>query len=193
MNAHLLTGSTPTSTTRVPLFRTPHLAVGGAALTIGAAVITTQVTGTPAYAVTTNPDGTVSVTVNHIADPAAANRDLRASGTRLVIMMLSPEKDCPVRLRSTPLPTRLSDGFKLNQVLVQSDHHNVVVLRPDSIPADAVLIAVPLQSNGGAGPRLVVGWYAAPGPTCVVDPFSPSPTDPDPAGSVTPGPDVAPR
>jgi hypothetical protein len=135
-------------------------------------VVATQGGGTPAYAVTTEPDGTVSVTVNRVDDPAPANRALRAAVDRVVIMRPSAEKDCLVMDRGTVLPVRLIDAYKASQALEKTGEENVVRVRPKYIPADAVLLLMPVTGSTGEDTRILVNWYAAPGPTCVIDPFA---------------------
>lgn len=151
------------------------LVFGGAAMAaaVAATIVTVQGAGSPAYAVTTDKDGTVSVTVNRVEDPAEANRELRATTDRVVVIQPSPEAGCSVAERGTALPVGLADAFKMTRVLADSDvdnADNAVRMRPDHIPADAVLVLVPVNAPGGAA-RLLVSWYKAPGPKCVVDPF----------------------
>lgn len=149
------------------------LAFGGAALAAAAiaAAIAIPSRGTPAYAVTANPDGTVSVTVNRIEDPAPANRALQEIGNRMVVMRPSAEDDCPVADRGILLPLHLADAFRAEEALEQPQD-NGVRIRPDYIPSDAILVLVPVKAGGGGVARILRSWYAAPGPTCVVYPPS---------------------
>lgn len=143
---------------------------GALAAAVIAAAIVIQGGGTPAYAVTANPDGTVLVTVNRIEDPAPANRALREISNRVVVMRPSAEDDCPVADRGNLLPLHLADAFRANEALEQPHENNQVRIRPDYIPSDAVLVLVPVKPDEGGGARILRLWYATPGPRCLVYP-----------------------
>ncbi|MFI6299068.1 hypothetical protein ACIBEJ_46285 [Nonomuraea sp. NPDC050790] len=73
---------------------TPRLAVAaGAAAAVAAAALVVG-TGTPAYAVTTNPDGTITVAVNELRDPEALEADLLAAGVRADVTFLPTDTWC---------------------------------------------------------------------------------------------------
>lgn len=183
----------PAPAVRAPIPRRPRLAAGGvalAAVAVGAVVMSAQGPAAPAYAVTSNSDGTVSLTVNRIGDPATANRDLRATGTRAVIMLPSSEEDCPWEKRGRALSVTLAEAYRELATVTRSAEDSVVRIRPASIPADAVLIVVPREP--GAQPEQWLSWFAAPGPTCVPSRMSAWRFGPVPGGSPGTGPAATP-
>jgi hypothetical protein len=85
-------------------------------------------------------------------------------------MRPSAEEDCPVADRG--------EAVVPNKVFAASvgknKNRNMLRVRPDVIPADAVLVVAPVKPFGGKGsPELaVVGVYAAPGPKCAINPLA---------------------
>jgi hypothetical protein len=156
----------------------PRLAFGGAALAVvsaAAAVLVSQTASTPAYAVTSHSDGSVSVKLNHIGDPAEANRRLREAGVPAIVMPESRAQDCPAADRGNG---RLVSGvYDVVEPGGKSDltafAQTSVTLRPGEIPADAMFVLVPRESAGARGAVLLVFSYDKPGPRCVVVPASP--------------------
>src|SRR5215475_9923493 len=71
-----------------------RLALAGAFAAAGTAatvlVALAPGTSTPAYAVSTSADGTVTVTANYLGDPAEANKELRRAGVRAVVLPAVP-------------------------------------------------------------------------------------------------------
>ena len=113
-------GADPAPARRAARLTRPRLAFGGAALAVAAVtttVVAAQSGGTPAYAVTTEADGTVSVTVHRADDPADANRQLETADGRVVIMRMSDPADCPKADRGTLLPVGISDAFKRHKAI----------------------------------------------------------------------------
>lgn len=51
-------------------------------------------TGTPAYAVTKSPDGTITVTVNELRDPAGLQAELGAAGVKADVSFVAPGMRC---------------------------------------------------------------------------------------------------
>jgi hypothetical protein len=170
------------ATSRVARLRRPGFALGGAvlaALAVGATVVVTQATSTPAYAVSTDPDGTVTVTVHFLGDPTAANRALQAAGVHARVILPSAPGACPPSEQGTPGgPFTGAQAMELFRSTVLSDQDGVVRLRPDRIPAGTVLVLVPMARLGRREPGLEVSWHAEPGPTCMA--ISPPPPVPGP-------------
>ncbi|WP_204055004.1 hypothetical protein [Microbispora corallina] len=75
------------------LITVPRLLVAAAA---AAAVVIPLINGlgTPAYAVTKNPDGTITVTVNELRDPAGLEAELRSVGIKADVSFLAPHTRC---------------------------------------------------------------------------------------------------
>jgi hypothetical protein len=152
------------------------LAVAGAlfATKTPATTPTTAATPTtPAYALTANEDGTVTVTFNQIADPEGVNQALREAGVRAVVLLPVPAGSCPPAARGTKKLLGLGQAFELNKALVWDgpDKINVARIRPDQIPAGTVLVLVPTSHGprGEAGLYLSSSAYREPGPKCVPD------------------------
>ncbi|GII64532.1 hypothetical protein Skr01_46170 [Sphaerisporangium krabiense] len=81
------------------------MAVGAVGVAAAAAVTIPMVTGsaTPAYAVTKNPDGSVTLTIREFRDPDAVERSLAAVGVPADIAYMPLGKWCD-RNRYRPLP-----------------------------------------------------------------------------------------
>jgi hypothetical protein len=189
------------------------LATGGglAVLAAAATLVLTNAPTTPAYALTANKDGTVTVTFNHIADPNGVNRALREAGVRAAVFLPEPAASCPVADRGTRAFTGIAQASSLDRALVwdTEDRVEVARLRPDQIPAGTVLVLVPRSQGprGEAGLYLWSSLYQEPGPRCVTDdvwsgPISPAPAAPLPSASAagnatgfpdSPGPGGSPR
>jgi len=169
-----------------------------AAITAAAALFTTQGSATPAYAVTANPDGTVTVTFNRIADPAGVNQALRDAGVRAMVLLPTPADACPVEDRGTTVVSSLREAVQIHDALVSTgDEVNVARLRPDQIRAGTVLVFMPSGRGprGEAGMYLHATLYAEPGPKCVVEDWVPPvnprrtvPVEPSPTVPAEPGP-----
>ncbi|SCL17462.1 hypothetical protein GA0070624_1297 [Micromonospora rhizosphaerae] len=161
--------------------RTTHrrLVMAGAftmAAAVSAIAVTLAQPVSPAYAVSEGQDGTITVTVNYLDDPAAANETLRQAGVPAVIMLPTPAADCPAEDRGTVLPESLSSAYSVVSGRSYLDvdppvPDNFVKLRPALIPAGQVLILVPgsTLTDGASEPTLNFVRYQQPGPRCVVD------------------------
>jgi hypothetical protein len=186
-------GSTLTNT-RPPVARRPVasrralLAVGGGGVAVAAAagvLVATvganpsghsgQVAGgkTPGYAVTSNPNGTVTLAVYEKAGIAGANAKLHELGDSQVYVVPA-RAGCP-SISSLPAPANPLDGRRLSVQATGSAGGSVTV-DAKGIPAgDILVVAVQTTSNGnlrisfGAG-RLTT----APPPSCVSLPAPPA-------------------
>jgi hypothetical protein len=97
---HLATLRRPGSTTRNkrPLLLGGAVSVAGAA-TVGALVLSAT-TSTPAYAVSSNSDGTITVTIHDIAGVAGANAQLARLGVRA--RAVPAVANCPTAVSRVP-------------------------------------------------------------------------------------------
>jgi hypothetical protein len=152
------------------------LAAGGGGLA-AAAIAGTLVAGgsTPAYAVTKNPDGTVTLAVYQKSGIAGANARLRDMGDKRVVVV-PVQAGCP-RLDSLPAPA----GAPAGQVAVRTSAANgpgsgtgtgSITVDARGIPAGDILV-VGSETSGDArltGARLTSG--AA--PSCVSLPGVPA-------------------
>lgn len=121
---------------------------------------------TPAYAVTQNSDGTLSVSVKQASAIAAADAELKAIGVRVVVVPVGP--GCP---SLGPFPVR---GPGQVQVSVQGTNGQVGSITVDAkgVPADDTLVLGFDGSRGGlfGGSGLIKGKA----PTCVSLPAPPA-------------------
>jgi hypothetical protein len=171
---------------RGPAWRRPALAAAGALAVAAAALIIGPLTADPAYAVSKHRDGTVSLTLRELADPAHATRDLRSAGLPARVLRLSAPGGCPAPAGSGP-PWQPADvrakpgtfsfealggpadldvtGYITNVELYTNDIKDLTMtFRPNAIPAGAELVIVEYPDNGGS--VVTAGVVHRPGPTC---------------------------
>jgi hypothetical protein len=127
--------------------------------------------GTPAYAVTTNPDGTVTLAVYQKSGIAGANARLRQLGDGQVVVV-PVESGCP-SLGSLPAPAVPRRGHIPTQVTASRD--GSVTVKAKGIPAgDILVVGFKTTVHGstvtsGGGSRLT----SPPAPNCVSLPSAP--------------------
>jgi hypothetical protein len=139
----------------------PLLLAAGAFGVVGAATAVllalSATGGTPAYAVISNPDGTVTVTISEIAGIRGANAELARMHVRARAVPMTD--DCAATV--TPQPV---DGSAAGQLRTSSPDGLTIV--PNRIPAGATLMLVARETGSGTvavGARLVRGAV----PSCV--------------------------
>jgi hypothetical protein len=107
---------------------------GGVAAATAAAGVLVAGGGTPAYAVTTHPDGTVTLAVNQAAGISGANARLHQLGDRVVVVPVGP--GCP-SINSLPAPAvrpaRISASTKVGR-------DGSVTVNAKGIPAGDILV-----------------------------------------------------
>ena len=124
----------------------------------------------PAYAVSVNPDGSVTFTLHKLStnlDEAAAR--LRAAGVPAVLIPAQPPGAC------TPTPGRPEvPGFLTYGRPSQAPHEEraTVTVHPDKLPTGEVVAFAyhHVKTRDSDYIELLVGVYDAPGPTCVLLP-----------------------
>lgn len=132
------------------------------AITAGVTVLSG---GTPAYAVTDNADGTVTVAINQLSGVDGANGALRSRGDRVVVV---PVRDgCPT-LDSLP-PGRPGSSDHPTQVSGSASGHGgtsgTITVDAHGVPAgDTALVAVQAGPNGI---RVAMKLISGPAPRCV--------------------------
>jgi hypothetical protein len=148
--------------------RRPKAAVGATVLTaVGAGVaviaISASSTAAPAYAVTRNPDGSVSVTLRQLSAIADVNARLKALGVQAVVTRTGSNcSSVPTRIvRLSPVrvspPTAPGESWSTQQVTV-----------PGSSSAQPGVVHVLIaRRNTGGRIALVQGQSNAPVPACV--------------------------
>jgi hypothetical protein len=154
---------------------------GGAAAAAGGALVAGALVaggGTPAYAVTTHPDGTVTLAVYQKSGFAGANARLRQLDDGQVVVV-PVEPGCP-SLGSLPAPAAPGPGH-IAISSGRSSRDGSVTVNAKGIPAgDILVVGFETTVHGGTvttlgGARLT----SPPAPSCVSLPAAPAP----PAGN----------
>jgi hypothetical protein len=174
--------------TRVPTAPRRHVArpallaagAGAAAIAVTAGFLTAG-GGTPAYAVTSNADGTVTLAVHDQSGIAGANQALHKLGDNRVVVvpvragcptLPRPKITGPVHLRyvrENPKTHTVTWPFAAGVITI-NDKTGVVTVKVKGIPAGQVaVVAVVMQVDDSASPGMTtyLGTTRAPGPTCV--------------------------
>jgi hypothetical protein len=127
------------------------LAVTGAAIA-AALILSATTSAPPAYAVTTNSDGTVTVTLNDISAITALNAELARDGVRAKAIPLTAT--CPTRGFPHPIPAGTDPSTY------------TITIVPADIPAGYTAVVAARQTASGQV-QLVQGAWPNPGPTCI--------------------------
>ncbi|MEU8195789.1 hypothetical protein AB0C10_18585 [Microbispora amethystogenes] len=159
--------------TRRRVVTAPRLlvAAGVAAAAVAAPLIAGG--GTPAYAVTENPDGTITVALNEMRDPEGLRADLLAAGVTADVSFLAPRTRCAdPRFEGTdpsygsPGPTgALRTGverwrsFQATQVV---DVHKIRI-RPEFIRPGETLVLEFRDNRNAQRPWTLGAWLARAG------------------------------
>lgn len=150
--------------------RRAMLAAGGG-LAIAAAIAGTLVasSGTPAYAVTKNPDGTVTLAVYQKSGIAGINAKLRQLGDQQVVVV-PVEPGCPSP-GSLPKPAVSGHGHMISMAARRSSNGSVTV-SAQGIPAGDIMV-VGMETSGNT--RLTGSALTSPpAPSCLSLPAPPS-------------------
>jgi hypothetical protein len=132
--------------------------------------------GTPAYAVTANPDGTVTLAVHQESGIAGANARLRQLGDGQVVVV--PVKaGCP-GLRSLPAPAGPA-GPRSGHIPLQTttSRDGSVTVKAKGIPAGDILVVGVATTTQGSTVTSAGGsaLTSPPAPACVSVPPAPAP------------------
>ncbi|HEV3095119.1 MAG TPA: hypothetical protein VGY30_11475 [Solirubrobacteraceae bacterium] len=143
------------------LLRPGRLAATLTALAATVAVVailsTTGTTPSVAYAVTQNPDGTITVTIGELTGVTGANAQLAKLGVRANVVPV--QAGCTARSESlSGIPPSLS----MNIAHVQGQG---LAIRPDLIPSGDTLVLIAKQVGASVG--LSYGLYRGAAPACV--------------------------
>lgn len=150
------------SATHAPRRRRPLLltgtALGTVALAAAAVLALSATTSTPpAYAVTSNPDGTVTVTLREVSAIATLNAELTRAGIAARAVPLTA--DCPIHGFPNAMPTGTNPSTY------------TITFVPGDIPAGyAAVVAVGQNASGQI--ELAQGAFPSPVPAC----FNSTPT-----------------
>jgi hypothetical protein len=135
------------------------LAGGGLAVAGAVAGALVAGSGTPAYAVTKNPDGTVTLAVYQKSGIAAANARLRQLGDKQVVVV-PVEAGCP----RPAAPAVSGRGHRITTATSVSPNGSVTV-NAQGIPAGDILV-VGVETSGHSS--LTAGILtSAPAPSCI--------------------------
>ncbi len=160
----------PTPPRRHITARRTLLAAGGGGLAAAAAIAGALVAGggTPAYAVTKNPDGTITLAVYQTSGIAGANARLRQLGDQQVVVV-PVEPGCP-SLGSLPAPAVSALGHRVTTQTTISRNGSVTV-NAEGIPAgDILVVGVEASAHGSlTGATLT----SPPAPSCMSLPAPP--------------------
>lgn len=144
--------------------RPAALAVGGIGMAgVALAVTLTVTTGPPAYAVTRNADGTVTVAIHDISGVTGANALLAELGVRAHAVTYDANcKEEPHPDPRHPEPY----GWLIEQVPQASTPIDTVTIKPQAIPAgDTLVLATRVHPDGKVGVQL--GVVRDPAPSCL--------------------------
>jgi hypothetical protein len=178
----------------------PRLALAGATvavLAVGAAAGVPFLTGgaAPAYAVSTNDDGTVTVEISSLSDAAGLEQKLRDAGIRAVVQYLPGGKTCkqpwftPAFLPDSTPSAGSRPAIRGGVQQTSNGHTRFTISR--NLPADQTLVIMTQVASGGkasgAGGPTSIGIAFARGevePCEVVDATAGSqPLGPPPPGA----------
>lgn len=143
--------------THAPRRRRPALLTGTALATAGATaaaalVLSATTSAPPAYAVATNPNGTVTVTLNDISAITGLNAELARDGIRAKAIPLTAT--CPTR------------GFPGTMPAGTNPSTYTVTIDPGDIPAGFTAI-VAVSETGSGQVKIAAGAWPNPGPSCL--------------------------
>jgi hypothetical protein len=139
------------SRARQPGWRRRFALVGATAavLAVAAAAGVPFLTGgsDPAYAVSTNGDGTVTVEINALSDAAGLERKLREAGVPAVVRYLPPGKACKAGW-FTVAPANGSGHGTTSGAMQTEQGHVRFTIDPGTLAPDETLV---IQTQGAAG------------------------------------------
>jgi hypothetical protein len=144
------------------------LATGAGSLAAAATAAALMAGGaTPAYALTTNPDGTVTLAVYRASGIAQANAKLRQLGDNVVVVPVQP--GCPV-LGSLPPPAVPPNGPMT--VWATGSRDGSITVNAQGVP-DGDIMVVGAETTA-QGTVMASQLTSPPPPSCVSLPASPS-------------------
>jgi hypothetical protein len=110
---------------------------------------------TPAYAVSKNDDGTVTVEISSLNDAAGLERKLRDAGIRAVVQYVPRGKACKQPWPQTPSgPPEHGAGLIVKGGVRHTDDHTVFTIS-NNLPADLTLVIVTQTAREMPGPEAI--------------------------------------
>jgi len=120
--------------------------------------------GSAAYAVTTNPDGTVTVTIRELAGVRGADQKLASLG--VPVRVVRSEAGCRVRPGDYESARLSPEQFQRISKLSRAPGSAAIVITPSAIPpGDTVVIGARNISPGAVGLQTAI--YRGATPTCL--------------------------
>ncbi|HTX25802.1 MAG TPA: hypothetical protein VME19_02150 [Streptosporangiaceae bacterium] len=169
--------SPPTASRRPITSRRVLLATGAGGLAVAAtAGVLMAGGGTPAYALTMNPNGTATLAVYQASGIAQVNAKLRQLGDNVVVVPVEP--GCP-SLASLPAPAVQPSG----PISVEGSGSvdGSITVNATGVPAGDILVVgaeITMQSNGHVGGQTGARLTSPPTPSCVSLPALPASAGP---------------
>jgi hypothetical protein len=148
--------------------RVPLTAGAGGLAVAATAGSLVALSGSPAYALTANPDGSVKLAVYQEAGIAQANAKFHQLGDRVVVVPVRP--GCP-SISSLPKPA-VSDKGKTIVVASDRSHNGSVTVSAHGVPAGDILVLA--ASRSATGFATVAALTSGPPPSCVSLPQPPA-------------------
>lgn len=106
----------------------------------------------PAYAVSSNEDGTVSVEISALKDAAGLESKLREVGIRAVVQYLPPRKACKQPWFTPASPPSQGSQPSFSGVQHTSDGRTRFTISKN-VPADTTLVIMSQTASGAGGPE----------------------------------------
>ena len=177
--------SLPAASRRHSASRRARLATGAGGVAVAAAAGALAAGGgTPAYAVTANRDGTITLAVYRPSGIAQANAKLHQLGDNVVVVPVRP--GCP-SLSSLPAPAVSPHG----EISVQGARsaNGSITVNAEGVPAgDIIVVGVETSTQGTVkGTEMAGRLTSPPAPSCVSLPSPPPPPLSGGPGGVTTG------
>jgi len=140
---------------------------GGVAVAAAAAGVLVAGSGTPAYAVTAHPDGTVTLAISQASGIAGANARLRQLGDRVVVVPVEP--GCP-GINSLPAPA-VTPEHRISMQTERNRDSGTLTVNAQGVPAgDIIVVGAQTTAHG----TIVAGKLTSPpAPSCISLPSPP--------------------
>ena len=130
--------------------------------------------GTPAYALTTSHDGTVTLAVYQASGISQANAKLRQLGDSVVLVPVQP--GCPA-IGSLPAPAVLPNGKGKISVQSTKSRDGSITVNARGVPAgDILVVGAEITAQGT---QMGASLTSPPAPSCVSLPASPGSSGPN--------------
>jgi hypothetical protein len=152
---------------------------GGAAVAAAAAGVLVAGGGTPAYAVTTHPDGTVTLAVTRPTGISGANGALHKLGDRVVVVPVRP--GCPSLGSLRPPAVPMSGHISVQTTVgISGSASGSVTVNAKGIPAgDILVVGVETTTTGTRHSSMGGGRLTSPPvPSCISLPAAAAPPAP---------------